>query len=110
MNDLVELKKVVRKEALTRRDGVHVATNKNALGYLSEILAGYRGIPLAGYMPIRTEINPLPAMEKAVAYGPVGVPVIQGDGKPLLFSRWAPDCNLKEGRFGAFIPADGVFF
>ncbi|MCY3983970.1 MAG: 5-formyltetrahydrofolate cyclo-ligase [Roseovarius sp.] len=110
MNDLATLKKAARREALARRRDAHVATNTNALGHLSEILAGYHGIPLAGYIPIRTEINPLPAMIEAVAHGPVGVPVIQGDGKPLLFSRWAPDCSLKEGRFGALIPVDEVFF
>ena len=35
---------------------------------LSFVLAGYRGVPCAGYMPIRTEIDPLPAMAEAAAH------------------------------------------
>jgi 5-formyltetrahydrofolate cyclo-ligase len=69
------------------------------------VLAGYRGAPLSGYMPIRTEIDPLAAMEEAAAYGPVCVPVILGRGQPLRFSRWTPGCTLKDGPFGARIPA-----
>ncbi len=45
---------------------------------LSQVLGDHRGVPLAGYMPIRTEIDPLPAMAEAAAHGPVGVPVIDG--------------------------------
>ena len=52
---------------------------------------GIAGCPLSGYMPIRTEIDPLPAMAEASAYGPVGVPVIQALVRPLKFSRWTPE-------------------
>jgi 5-formyltetrahydrofolate cyclo-ligase len=33
------------------------------------------------------------------------VPVIQAAGRPLLFSRWTPGCDMIEGPFGARIPA-----
>jgi 5-formyltetrahydrofolate cyclo-ligase len=40
-------------------------------------------------MPMRTEIDPLPAM--AAHQGPVGVPVIRGQGiRPLRFREWTP--------------------
>lgn len=99
-----------RKAAFARRKAAHDARHGSASAALSAILAGYRGVPLAGYMPIRTEIDPLPAMAEASAYGPVGVPVIQAAGQPLEFSRWEPDCELKPGPFGARVPILDDYF
>ena len=76
MNDLTEVKAVARKAAFARRKAAHEGAGPGRSGLLSEVLAGHRGVPLAGYMPIRTEIDPLPAMAEAAAHGPVGVPVI----------------------------------
>lgn len=110
MNDLTDVKAAARKAAFARRKAAYEAAGGASSGHLSEVLAGYRGVPLSGYMPIRTEIDPVPAMEEAAAHGPVGVPVIQGKGLPLKFSRWEPGCALKEGPFGAMIPeVDDVF-
>ncbi|WP_050927602.1 5-formyltetrahydrofolate cyclo-ligase [Aestuariivita boseongensis] len=110
MSDLAQVKADARKAAFARRKTAHAAAGPGASALLSEVLAGYRGMPLSGYMPIRTEIDPLPAMAEAAAHGPVGVPVIQGAGQPLLFSRWEPDAPMKEGPFGALIPARDDFF
>lgn len=73
---------------------------------LRAALAGHEGAPLAGYMPIRTEADPLPVM--AAHVGPVGVPVIVAPGKALIFHRWTPDCGMSVGPFGARVPTDGV--
>jgi len=110
MTDLSEIKAAARKSAFARRKVAHGAGLVGRSSLLSEVLAGYRGVPLAGYMPIRTEISPLPAMEEAAAHGLVGVPVITGEAQPLRFSRWEPDCLMKEGPFGAQIPAEDRFF
>ncbi|MCU9838288.1 5-formyltetrahydrofolate cyclo-ligase [Ruegeria sp. WL0004] len=104
MDDLTEIKAAARKAAFARRKLAFDARPPGAAGRLSEVLAGYRGVPLSGYMPIRTEIDPLPAMAEAAAHGPVGVPVIQGAGLALRFSRWDPDGPLREGPFGAMVP------
>lgn len=110
MNDLSEIKAQARKAAFARRKAAHQAGLVGRAGLLSEVLAGYRGVPLAGYMPIRTEISPLPAMEEASAHGTVGVPVIQGEAQPLKFSRWSPDGPLREGPFGAQVPEKDDYF
>jgi 5-formyltetrahydrofolate cyclo-ligase len=61
---------------------------------------------IAGYMPIRTEIDPLPAMAALHASGArICVPVIAGAGQPLDFREWMPDCTLVEGPFKAMVPA-----
>lgn len=108
--DLAQIKAAARKAAFARRKAAHDAAQPGAAGRLSEVLAGHRGVPLSGYMAIRTEIDPLPAMEEAAAHGPVGVPVIQAPGQPLRFARWEPGCLLVDGPFGARIPADPTYF
>lgn len=104
MSDLAEIKQAARKAAFVRRAAAHRADSGACAGLLSGVLAGYRGVPLAGYMPIRSEIDPLPAMAEAAAHGPVAVPVIAGAGLPLDFSLWEPGCALREGPFGAMVP------
>ncbi|QYX56130.1 5-formyltetrahydrofolate cyclo-ligase [Roseovarius sp. SCSIO 43702] len=110
MSDPGQIKTEARRAAFARRKAAHAMATPGAAGRLSEVLAGYRGVPLAGYMPIRTEIDPLPAMAEAAAHGPVGVPVIVAEGEPLRFSRWEPGCEMVDGPFGARIPAREDFF
>ena len=105
-----ELKKNVRKEAFINRQKAFAADIGNSASLLSSVLAGYRGVPIAGYLPIKTEIDPLSAMEEASAHSLVGVPVIQGNSKPLKFSRWEPGCNLKKGPFNVQIPVNSYYF
>ena len=104
MTDIPAIKAAVRRVALARRKAAHMAAGHGCAGRLSEVLAGYRGVPLAGYMPIRSEIDPIPAMEEAAAHGPVCVPVIRAPRQPLAFSRWEPGMAMQEGPFGAMIP------
>ncbi|MEM8539012.1 MAG: 5-formyltetrahydrofolate cyclo-ligase [Pseudomonadota bacterium] len=99
-------KTIARQAAFARRKAAHARAGAVA-GYLSEVLAGHRGVPLAGYMPMRTEIDPLPAMAEAAAYGAVGVPVIMGAAQPLQFRAWTPGCPMVPGPFGALVPETG---
>lgn len=110
MSALADIKAAARKAAFARRKTAHAAAGPGAAGRLSEVLAGYRGVALSGYMPIRTEIDPVPAMAEAAAHGPVGVPVIMAKGQPLKFSRWEPDMALRDGPFGAQVPEQDDFF
>lgn len=110
MSDLAAIKAEARKAGFTRRKAAFDARLPGAAGRLSEVLAGHRGVSLSGYMPIRTEIDPLAAMAEASAYGPVGVPVIQGEGQALKFSRWTPEGALRAGPFGAQVPEVDDYF
>ncbi len=110
MSELAQIKAAARKAAFARRKVAHAAAGPGVSAVLSSVLAGYRGVPLAGYMPIRTEISPLPAMAEAAAYGKVGLPVIQSAGAPLQFSRWEPEVPLRDGPFGAQVPEIDDFF
>jgi 5-formyltetrahydrofolate cyclo-ligase len=110
MTDLAAVKSAARKLAFARRKPLFEAATATQAGYLSEVLAGYRGVKLSGFMPIRTEIDPRPAMAEASAHGLVGVPVITGPNQPLRFSRWVPETAMINGPFGAQIPAVDDFF
>ncbi|CUH87215.1 putative 5-formyltetrahydrofolate cyclo-ligase [Phaeobacter sp. CECT 5382] len=110
MSDLTEIKSAARKAAFARRKTAFDLNIPGAAGHLSEVIAGYRGVPLSGFVPIRTEIEPLPAMAEAAAHGPVGVPVIQGKGMPLKFSRWQPEGEMRDGPFGAKVPLVDDYF
>lgn len=110
MTDMSQIKAAARKAAFARRETAHANNTGTGAALLSSVLAGYRGVPTAGYLPIRTEIDPVPAMIEAAAHGPVGVPVIIGAGQPLRFARWEPDMKLISGEFGVQIPAHAEFF
>lgn len=101
-------KSAARTAAFARRKFAHQSADRAAAtAALSRVLARFPGAPLAGYMPMRTEIDPLPAMTKAARSGPVGVPVISGPNQPLEFRQWRPEAAMVEGAFGALIPETG---
>ena len=110
VTDLEARKAAARKAAFARRKAAF-DTGDHGIGAarLLEVLGPYAGKTIAGYMPIRTEINPIPAMTQMSAHGCVTVPVIEAEGKPLKFSKWTPDCEMVNGPFGAQVPAEGVF-
>ena len=107
MNDINEIKTTVRKQAFAARKAVF-ATGRDAAAqaHMQRVLRDYSDAVLAGYLPIRTEIDPVPVT--AVHQGPVGVPVILDAGQPLAFHRWHAGCDLVEGPFGARIPTQGA--
>lgn len=110
MTTLDAHKAAARKAGFARRKLAFDTQRPGAAGKLSEVLAGYRGAPLSGFLPIRTEIDPVPAMAEAAAHGPVGVPVIVAKDHPLRFARWEPDCALVDGPFGAQVPEVPEYF
>jgi 5-formyltetrahydrofolate cyclo-ligase len=101
------VKKAARAQAFAARKQAFAAGQGQAAEILADFLADQRGRVLAGYMPMRTEIDPLPAM--AAHQGTVCVPVIMGAGQPLRFREWSPGCTMVPGEFGAAIPAEGAW-
>ena len=63
MTDLSVAKAAAREAAFARRKQAFETGDRTAgAARLSAFLAPHAGRPLAGYMPMRTEIDPLPAM------------------------------------------------
>ncbi|MBY6202275.1 5-formyltetrahydrofolate cyclo-ligase [Maritalea mobilis] len=109
MND--DPKARLRKLAYAARKTAHAAAGDavvRASRHLLSEIGEAAGRTVSGYMPIRTEIDPLPAMATLHEAGArVCVPVIAGKGKPLDFRAWTPGCALVEGPFGAMVPDTG---
>ena len=103
-----------RRRAFARRKtahaaGVDEAANEHLYRHLASRAEVNAGVPLvvSAYMPIRTEVNPLPTMRRLVSEGhEVCVPVISASGQPLDFAEWSPDAVMVDGPFGAAVPAD----
>ena len=102
---IAEQKATARKAAFGRRKTAH-RPGDHGQKLLAEIGA-VRGRVIAGYMPIRTEIDPLPTMAVLAQENTLCVPIVRGAGQALEFRTWSPGCALEKGAFGALIPTNG---
>jgi 5-formyltetrahydrofolate cyclo-ligase len=105
--DMTDPKAAARTAAFARRKVAFSAGQGQAAEILADVLSAHQGKALAGYMPMRTEIDPLPAM--SAHQGVVGVPVIMAAATPLKFREWGPGVAMVAGDFGALIPAEGAW-
>jgi 5-formyltetrahydrofolate cyclo-ligase len=99
----------LRAAALARRDAL--STDKR--GAAAQAIAA-RALPIsvtpgqviAGYAPIRSEIDPLPLMRVLVKQGGrLALPVVIARDQPLVFRSWSPDIPLVQGAFGIGEPS-----
>jgi 5-formyltetrahydrofolate cyclo-ligase len=105
MSDTIsELKSVIRKDALMRRDalpGAERAKAAEAIAARAFPLAIRSGTIVSGFMPLKTEINPLPLMRKLADAGArLALPVVAGKGKPLIMRAWSFGEPLDSGVWG----------
>jgi 5-formyltetrahydrofolate cyclo-ligase len=105
VTDLKAIKAEARTRAFARRQAAWERGHPDPSALLRGVLAEHPGRALSGYLPMQSEINPIPAM--AAHRGPVGVPVTPKRGLPLSFREWSPGCRLVDGGFGTSIPAEG---
>jgi 5-formyltetrahydrofolate cyclo-ligase len=97
-------KELLRNEALARRDALP-ATQRQAA---AEIIATRkfpvaipRGAVVSGFMPMKSEINPLPLLKRLAAEGAkLALPVVAGRGKPLIMRAWEFGGPLEAGVWG----------
>ena len=99
-----DTKAALREQAIARRDALPPRERQQA----SEIIAA-REFPIAiapgkimsGFMPLKSEINPLPLMRKlAQAGAQLALPVVAGRGKPLIMRAYAFGDELAAGQWG----------
>ncbi|MCV2877145.1 5-formyltetrahydrofolate cyclo-ligase [Rhodobacteraceae bacterium XHP0102] len=106
-----EDKTQLRKTAFAARKEAHDtfgAAPDMATAHLLQAIGPVTGQIIAGYMPIRTEIDPRPAMEVLAQDNQLCLPVILAKDRPLLFRAWVYNGPLIVGEFGAKIPPDGA--
>src|ERR1035438_3992056 len=102
-------KAALRTAALALRDALPAAMRAAA----AETIAA-RAFPVtvapgtivAGFSPMKTEINPIPLLRKLSDAGAqLALPAIAGRGKPLLMRAWHFGAPLKAGQWGIREPA-----
>lgn len=99
-------KAALRREAAARRATAQAEVDQHpAVEHLDDELKPFAGRPVSFYMPMRSEIDPRPAMVRAVLRGPVLLPVAEGRN-PLVFREWRPGTRMIKGGFGEEIPAE----
>jgi len=99
----------LRAAALAARDALSAAQRAAAADVLAE-----RGLPfpiaqgcvVAGYSPIRNEIDPVPLMRKLAASGArLALPTVTARGQSLSFRAWSPSDRLMLGPLGILEPS-----
>lgn len=107
-----DVKAAARKAAFAARNAAHEGAADQieaANAHLLSAIGPAKGHVISGYMAIRTEIDPRPAMTTLFEAGArLCVPVIVAAGQPLEFREWTPDCTLVDGPFGARVPQQGA--
>lgn len=107
---LAETKRRERKAAAERRAAcASRAAAESAARLLVDLVRTYPlDWPVSGYLPFRTEIDPLPAMTELHQDGRrVCVPVVAQPGLPLLFREWVPGAAVRKGTHGIEVPVAG---
>jgi 5-formyltetrahydrofolate cyclo-ligase len=99
-----DAKAALRREATARRDALPADVRQAAA---KAIVAQKFPLPIApgaivsGFMPMKTEINPLPLMRALAAAGAsLALPVVEGRGKPLTMRAWQWGEELGSGVWG----------
>jgi len=103
---LAGVKTAARKAAFARRAQADPAVGDAANRHLIEAVRLAAGTTVSAYWPIRTEIDPRPAMHQLAATHNICLPIVMGEALPLTFRRWTPNAPLEVGAFGASIPVD----
>ena len=99
----------LRTAALAKRDALPAAERQQGAETITREfpLSIKQGTIVSGFMPMRSEINPLPLMRKLAAQGAqLALPVIQGRGKPLLMRAWGFGAPLEARQWGIKEPTD----
>jgi 5-formyltetrahydrofolate cyclo-ligase len=99
-----EAKAELRRAALARRDALPAAERQaaaEAIAARNFPLPVAPGMIVSGFMPLKSEINPLPLLRKLAGQGArLALPVIVGRGHPLIMRAWAFGAPLVAGVWG----------
>jgi 5-formyltetrahydrofolate cyclo-ligase len=112
MNDPLALnrKAEVRTEALARRNALDPearAAAAEAIAVRPFPVSVESGSIVSGFLPIRSEINPLPLMRRLADLGAqFALPTIVGRGHPLRFRAWMPGAPLVRRQWGIREPEE----
>src|SRR5215471_16287454 len=88
----LQIKAELRRAGQARRDALPAEIRKaaaEAVAARAFPLAIAPGMIVSGFMPLKSEINPLPLMRKLADAGArLALPVVAGRGQPLIMRSW----------------------
>jgi 5-formyltetrahydrofolate cyclo-ligase len=97
-------KAALRTEATARRDALPAEARKaaaEAIAARTFPLAIAPGTIVSGFMPMKSEISPLPLLRQLAAAGAqLALPVVEGRGRPLTMRAWQWGEELGSGVWG----------
>jgi 5-formyltetrahydrofolate cyclo-ligase len=97
-------KSELRRAAIGLRDALPRDVRQEASEAIAERpfpLKVRAGTVISGFMPLKSEINPLPLLRKLEAMGAwLALPVVAGRGQPLIMRRWTFGAPLRAGVWG----------
>ena len=98
------LKAELRAAAQALRDALPAEERKaaaEAIAARAFPLALAPGVIVSGFMPLKSEINPLPLLQKLAEAGArLALPAIAGRGRPLTMRAWQFGAPLTRGQWG----------
>ncbi len=102
-------KAILRTAALAARDalsGAHRTAAAQAIATRGLPFAIIPGTIIAGYAPIRSEIDPIPLMQNLAARGArLALPAVAARDTPLTFRVWSAGDKLLRGPLGILEPS-----
>jgi 5-formyltetrahydrofolate cyclo-ligase len=104
MDHILEAKAQLRRDALARRETMPAQSRQAAAEAIAARAFPVRiaaGTIVSGFMPLKSEINPLPLLRKLADAGAgLALPVVAGRGKPLIMRAWMWGAPLVAGVWG----------
>ncbi len=102
----------LRKVALDARDAIAASSRTAAAENLAARSLPFEIAPgtiISGYSPIRSELDPMPLMQKLAAKGAkLAVPAVLSRGRSLVFRAWVPGDRLTMGALGILEPSPAM--
>jgi 5-formyltetrahydrofolate cyclo-ligase len=99
-----DAKAAIRREAQAKRDALAPDLRAAAAQTIASRpfpVALAQGAVVSGFMPLKSEINPLPLLRKLAEGGArLALPVVAGRGKPLIMRAYAFGDMLASGQWG----------
>ncbi len=104
MNSASDQKAQLRRQAMAGRDAMLPEVRQRAAEAIAARpfpLAIAPGVVVSGFMPLTSEINPLPLMKQLAGQGArLALPAIAGRGRALMMRAWQFGAPLERGQWG----------
>lgn len=111
--DVIAAKRALRESAKAKRALIPAAERQDGARRIADFGLDFAGIAppavVSAFLAIGEEINPVPLMTRLQRQGwTIGLPVMVGKGRPLIFRAWAPGSPLRTVMWGIREPEESA--